>query len=89
MKQPHTTTIRRSNLSRKTKAAREMDDYCVLHPRTPAAVRRPQLSVRRGTWVALLGPSLKDGIVGWGSDVSAALKAFNRNYLAALRPPRT
>ena len=89
MKHPHISMIRRCDLSRRTKAAREMEDYCMLHPRTPAAVRRPQLSVRRGTWVALLGPSIKDGIVGLGSDVSAALKAFDRNYLAALRPPRT
>ena len=87
MKQPHITTIRCCDLSRRANATREMEDYCALHPRTPAAVRRPQLSIRRGTWVALLGPSIKDGIVGLGSDVSAALKAFDRNYLAILRPP--
>jgi hypothetical protein len=89
MKQPHISTIRRCDLSRRTDPSRELEDYCELHPRTPAAVRRPQLSMRRGMWVALLGPSLKDGIVGFGSNVSAALKAFDRNYLAALRPPRT
>jgi hypothetical protein len=88
MKRPHISTIRRCDLSRNAKAAREMEYYCALHRRTPAAVGRPQLSGRRGTWVALLGPSLKDGIAGLGADVSAALKAFDRNYLAALRPPR-
>lgn len=87
MKQPHLPTVRRCDLSRRVRAAQEMEDYCALHPRNPAAVRRPQLSIRRGTWVALLGPSIKEGIVGLGSDVPAALKAFDRNYLAALRPP--
>jgi hypothetical protein len=50
-------------------------------------VRRPQLSIRSGTWIALLGRGIEDGIVGIGSTVEAALRAFDAQYLAALRPP--
>jgi hypothetical protein len=87
MKQPQIATVRRCTLSREIKAAREMEDYCMLHPRSPAAVRRPHLSMRGETCVAVLGPSIKNGIVGLGSSVSAALKAFDFNYLKTLRPP--
>lgn len=87
MKSEYVNTRRRSGMSHVRKATREMEDYCMLHPRTPAAVRRPRISNRRGTWMALLGPSIDDGIAGFGPDISAALDAFDRNYLAALRPP--
>jgi hypothetical protein len=60
----------------------------VLHPRTPAVVRRPQLSVRRGTWVALLGPSLKDGIVGLGPDGFRCAKSL-RSKLPGRSPTGT
>src|SRR4051812_37938678 len=36
--------------------------YFAEHPGSPAAVRRPQLSIRSGTWVAVLGPNVQDGI---------------------------
>lgn len=87
MIEPRVITIRRTDLSGAGKAAREMEEYCMLHPRTPAAVRRPRISLRRGVWVALLGPSLEKGISGFGSNVATALAAFDRNYLAALQPP--
>lgn len=87
MKSEYVSTVRRSEMSHVRKAAREMEEYCMLHPRTPAAVRRPRVSKRGGTWIALLGPSVDDGIAGSGPDISAALEASNRNYLAALRPP--
>jgi hypothetical protein len=64
-----------------------MHHYCEAHPGSPAAVRRPQLFIRTGVWVALLGPSVEEGIVGIGSTVEAALRAFDVQYLAGLRPP--
>ena len=67
-------------------AFEEMRSYCVAHPGSPAAVRLPVLSTRRGLWTALLGPSVEEGIVGIGSTVEAALRAFDTQYLAALRP---
>ena len=68
-------------------ALEEMRSYCLAHPSSPAAVRLPVLSIRRGLWMALLGPSVEEGIVGLGSTVEAALRAFDTQYLAALRPP--
>ena len=68
-------------------AIEQMELYCVAHPGSPSAVRRPRLSVRSELWIALLGPSLKEGIVGIGPTVAAALRAFDTQYLAGLRPP--
>jgi hypothetical protein len=71
-----------------TAAAMElMHHYCEAHPGSPAAVRRPQLFIRTGVWVALLGPSVEKGIVGIGATVEGALRAFDAQYLAGLRPP--
>jgi hypothetical protein len=50
-------------------------------------VRRPQLFFRSDLWVALLGPSFDEGIAGIGPTVAAALRAFDAQYLAGLRPP--
>jgi hypothetical protein len=61
--------------------------YFAAHPGSPAAVRRPQLWIRSGTWVAVLGRSIQEGIVGIGATVETALRAFDHQYLAALRPP--
>ena len=69
-------------------AMEQMELYCVAHPGSPSAVRRPRLFVRSDLWIALLGPSLEEGIVGIGTTVTAALRAFDAQYLAGLRPPR-
>jgi hypothetical protein len=68
-------------------AIAEMELYCAMHPRSPSAVCRPSLSVRSGLWIALLGPSVEEGIVGIGPTVEAALRAFDAQYLARLHPP--
>ena len=64
-----------------------MRSYHAAHPSSPAAVRCPALSIRRGLWIALLGPNAEEGIVGVGSTVEAALRAFDTQYLAGRRPP--
>ena len=64
----------------------EMKSYCTAHPSSPSAVRRPALSIRSGLWIALLGPSMEEGIVGIGHSVDAALDAFDRQYMVGLRP---
>lgn len=61
--------------------------YFAAHPGSPAAARRPVLSIRSSNWVALLGRSVEDGIVGIGSTVDRALRAFDAQYSAALRSP--
>src|SRR2546430_1582399 len=71
-----------------TMAAMErMERYCAAHPGSPSAARRPQLLFRNQLWIALLGPSVEEGIVGLGPTVEAALRAFDAQYLAGLRPP--
>jgi hypothetical protein len=68
-------------------ALKKMELYCMLHPGSPAAVRRPKLLVRAGTWIALLGDSIENGVAGFGSSVEGALRAFDQIYLSSLRPP--
>src|SRR5881396_3033437 len=68
-------------------AIERMELYCEAHPGSPSAGRRPQLLYRGQLWVALLGPSVEEGIVGIGQTVEAALRAFDAQYLAGLRPP--
>src|SRR5262245_3466814 len=68
-------------------AMEQMELYCAAHPGSPSATRRPRLSVRGELWIALLGPTVEEGIVGIGSTVTAALRAFDAQYLAGLRPP--
>jgi len=67
-------------------AMEQMELYCEAHPGSPSAVRRPRLFVRGELWIALLGPSVEEGIVGIGPTVTAALRAFDSQYLAGLRP---
>src|SRR5437762_11855098 len=68
-------------------AGEQMKDYCAARPRSPSAMRRPQLFFRSELWIALLGPNLGEGIVGIGPTVAAALRAFDARYLTLLRPP--
>jgi len=65
-------------------AMQEMYTYCQAHPRSPSAVRRPQLSTRGDLWIALLGPNVERGIVGIGPSVEAALRAFDAQYFEFL-----
>jgi hypothetical protein len=61
--------------------------YYLAHPGNPSAVRRPRLFARSGVWVALLGRTVRDGIAGFGPTIEAALRAFDVQYMSALRPP--
>ena len=67
-------------------ASEEMESYCAAHPDTPTAVRRPVLLTRTGLWIALLGPTMEEGIVGIGYTVELALRAFDRQYMAGQHP---
>jgi hypothetical protein len=67
-------------------AKEEMQSYCLAHPRSPSAARRPRLSIRGDLWIALLGPSVEKGIVGIAPSVEAALRAFDTQYLDFLGP---
>jgi hypothetical protein len=65
-------------------AMQEMYLYCKAHPRSPAAMRRPELSIRGDLWIAVLGPNVEKGIVGIGPSVAAALRAFDAQYFQFL-----
>ena len=67
-------------------AMSQMQLYCEAHPGSPSAVRRPRLFVRGELWIALLGPTVEEGIVGIGATVTGALRAFDAQYLAGLGP---
>jgi hypothetical protein len=67
-------------------AMERMNLYCNARPGSPSAVRRPQLTVRGQLWIALLGPSVEEGIIGIGPTVEEALRAFDAQYLADLHP---
>jgi len=70
---------------------RVYEEYCTQHPGSPAALRRPRILVDRGRYVALLGRTVKRGILGFGSSVTAALRTFDDLYLRShqLRGPLT
>jgi hypothetical protein len=63
-------------------AIEQMNTYCTAHPGSPSAMRRPKLFIRNDLWIALLGPSIEEGIIGIGASVAAALRAFDVQYLA-------
>ena len=68
-------------------AMERMKLYCAANPGSASAARRPHLLFRSQLWIALLGPTVEEGIVGVGQNVEAALRAFDAQYLAGLRPP--
>jgi len=68
-------------------AMQRMELYCDGHPCSPSAERRSRLHFRGQLWIALMGPTVEEGIVGIGPTVEAALRAFDAQYLAGLRPP--
>jgi hypothetical protein len=81
------TLDRRRAVDYAASAIEQMKVYCASHPGSPSAVRRPQLFFRSDLWIALLGPTIEEGIVGIGPTVAAALRAFDAQYRACGRPP--
>ena len=60
--------------------------YYETHPTGPSAVRRPILTKQGQVWRAVLGSKLRERIVGAGSTVEQALRAFDEEYFKFLRP---
>src|SRR5215475_7488784 len=78
------TPHRRHSVNYAAAAIEQMNIYCSAHPKSPSAIRRPKLFVRSDLWIALLGPSIEEGIVGIGPNVAAALRAFDAQYVIGL-----
>ena len=70
-------------MERTTLTVEVMERYCAAHPDSPVAVRRPKLFFKSGTWIAMLGDNIADGIVGFGSSGEAALRTFDLIYRRA------
>ncbi len=81
------TLDRRRAVDYAASAIEQMKVYCASHPGSPSALRRPQLFFRSDLWIALLGPTIEEGIVGIGPTVAAALRAFDAQYRAGERSP--
>jgi len=75
------TPFRRRVVDSAAAAIEQMKHYCTTNPSSPSAVRRPQLFFRSDLWIAVLGPSVEEGIVGIGPTVAAALRAFDAQYM--------
>jgi hypothetical protein len=76
-----------NHISQKRAAAERVESYCELHPGSPSAVRLPRVFARSGSWIALLGHTVREGIVGVGPSVESALHDFDIQYLNFLRQP--
>lgn len=61
-------------------ARREVEKFLEEHPLTPAGRLRPRMGRDGDSWVAVLGPSVSDGKVGFGPSPTCALQAFNRGF---------
>lgn|SRR6516165_11620956 len=88
------TRLRRPVVDWAAAAIEQMKHYCATSPGSPSAVRGPQLFFRGDLWIAVLGPSVEEGIVGIGPTVPAALRAFDAQYMVRscqpneeIRPP--
>ena len=81
------TLHRRRVMDYAAAAIEQMKHYYATHPDSPSAVRGLQLFFRGDLWIAVLGPSVEDGIVGIGPTVAAALRAFDAQYMVRLHPP--
>jgi hypothetical protein len=61
----------------------EAESYLRAYALTPASRLRPKLGMNGDIWLAVVGPSVQEGVTGFGSSPVAALRAFNRNYTAS------
>ncbi len=67
---------------------RDLEKYCRAHPLSPSAIKHPRIILDHGRYVALLGPSIRRGVVGFGTSVASALRAFDELYPTFLRARR-
>jgi len=59
---------------------KEVEQFLEEHPLSPAGRLRPRMGFSGGVWLALLGPSVQEGKVGFGPNPVSALRAFNRGF---------
>jgi hypothetical protein len=67
---------------------RDVKKYCEAHPLSATAMKHPRVLFYRGRYVALLGRSIGRGVLGFGTSVASALRAFDEIYPKYLRSRR-
>lgn len=67
-------------LERDAALMREVEKYCAAHPGGAAALRHPQIAIDHGRFVAYTEPSIKGGVLGFGTSIDSALRAFDDLY---------
>lgn len=64
-----------------TALMRDMKKYYAAHPFGAAALRHPRIAIDHGRYVAYTRESIKGGVVGFGTSVGSALRAFDELYI--------
>jgi hypothetical protein len=55
--------------------------YYAAHPFGAAALRQPRIAIDHGRYIAYTQESIKGGMVGFGTSVGSALRAFDELYI--------
>ncbi len=56
---------------------RDVEKYYAAYPFGAAALRHPRITVDHGRYVAYTGSSIQGGIIGFGTSIGSALRAFD------------
>jgi len=60
---------------------RDVEKYYAAHPFGPAALEHPRIAIDHNRYVAYTGRLIKGGVIGFGTSISSALRAFDDLYL--------
>jgi len=71
---------KRLQIDRDVALRSDVERYYAAHPFGPAALRHPQLAFDHGRFVAYTQRSIKGGVLGFGTSISSALRAFDELY---------
>jgi hypothetical protein len=62
----------------------DVEDYLENHPLSPAARLRPRMGMVGDTWLAFIGPEVRQGASGLGETPRDALRDFNQHFMEPL-----
>ena len=60
--------------------AAEAEKYYAAHPLGAAAVRHPRITIDHDRYIASTARSIKGGVIGFGTSIASALRAFDELY---------
>ena len=64
----------------------EAEKYYAAHPFGPAAQRHPRITIDHGRYIASTARSIKGGVIGFGTSIASALRAFDEIYIRTPSP---